>query len=513
MGVKERGLFGYVAMRGGRGLCWCVLLLLLLPVGRAARGQAVGGRDAREPVYPMGGGPLRQVRSLIRDYYVDRVDVDSLSALAGRGGAAGDTLGEAQAPQGTEEESQIRHLLEQLDPHSYYLTREEAEDRRRGFEGKFYGIGVSFQLFKDTVRVVQVLPHGPASKVGMRTGDNILRVNGRWLSGVSAKMRDVLHTIRGDRGTAVEARVLRGRDTLDFTMRRDELPLRTVDAYYMLAPTVGYLHCSSFGFSTRGEVVKALNALEKEGMKSLVFDLSDNGGGVMNAAIAVCSDFLKRGQTIVTVRGASYPQTGFSSPYTGKYSELPMVVVVNEFSSSASEIMAGAMQDWDRAVLVGARTFGKGLVQGVFPLENGGELSLTVARYYTPSGRSIQMPYSLGHAQEYREAFARRYVSGRVDTVDGRYFGRAHAYRTLQSGRTVYGGGGVVPDVYVMRDTAHALSARLSGYERKGYMQHWVVGFTDGRREQYLKDYPTASDYVRGYAVSDADLGDRKSVV
>lgn len=482
------------------------LLLLALSFSGVSQGQAPSRYDAREPVYAIGVGPLRQVLGLVRDYYVDRIDVDSLYGLSEQKRAAGDTLDARADRQETSEEVQIRHLLEELDPHSYYLTREEAADRRRGFEGKFYGIGISFQLFKDTVRVVQVLPNGPASKVGMRTGDNILRVDGRQLSGVSAKMTDVLHTIRGDKGTAVTVRVLRERDTLDFSLQRDELPLHTVDAYYMLTPSVGYIHCSSFGFSTRGEIVKALRALEEEGMRSLLFDLSDNSGGVMNTAIAVCSDFLKRGQTIVTVRGASYPQTGFSSPYTGKYSELPMVVLVNEFSSSASEIMAGAMQDWDRAVVVGARTFGKGLVQGVFPLENGGELSLTVARYYTPSGRSIQTPYELGHAQEYRAAFVRRYVSGRVDTSDDRYFQNAHEYKTLESGRTVYGGGGVVPDVYVSRDTTRALSARLSGYERKGYMQHWVVGFADGRREQYMRQYPTVSEYVRRFAIGEADL-------
>lgn len=507
MGVSERGIVaGRAAGALRRGVRGGVLLVVLLLSG-AAYGQGAKRRDVREPVYPVGVGPLHQVLGLVRGYYVDRVDVDSLYAVASRP-PADDTIKKADEEQqpGSEEEAQIRRLLEQLDPHSYYLTREEAEDRRRGFEGKFYGIGISFQLFRDTVRVVQVLPRGPASKVGMRTGDNILSVDGRQLSGVSAKMNDVLHTIRGDKGTAVSVRVLRARDTLDFKMERDELPLHTVDAYYMLTPTVGYLHCSSFGFSTRGEIVSALRELEREGMKSLVFDLSDNGGGVMNTAIAICSDFLKREQTIVTVRGASYPPTSFSSPYTGKYSELPMVVLVNEFSSSASEIMAGAMQDWDRAVVVGARTFGKGLVQGVFPLDNGGELSLTVARYYTPSGRSIQMPYELGHAQEYREAFVRRYVSGRVDTSDDRYFRKAQEYKTLVSGRTVYGGGGVVPDVYVARDTTQSLSARLADYERKGYMQHWVAGYADGRRAEFMRRYPTASAYVRGFAVRESDI-------
>lgn len=488
-----------------------LLLLLLLAFPWMLRGQGAAARrahnDAREPVYQVGVGPLQQVLSLVRNYYVDEVNVDSLYAAAREKMAVKDSLAADSVQPLSEEEVLIRRLLEQLDPHSYYLTKEEAADRHQDFEGKFYGIGVSFQVFKDTVRVVQVLPNGPASRVGIRTGDYIMEVNGRRLSGVKAKSSDVMHTIRGDKGTTVKAYVLREGKRLDFIMKRDELPLRTVDSYYMLTPKIGYLHCSSFGFVTRGEIVRALGELKREGMESLIFDLSDNGGGVMNSAIAVCSDFLLRGQSIVSVRGESYPSTGFSSPHMGVYCQLPMVVVVNEFSSSASEIMAGAMQDWDRAVLVGARTFGKGLVQGVFPLENGGELSLTVARYYTPSGRSIQMPYELGHAKEYREAFVRRYVAGRQDSTDDKYFAHAKEYRTLTSGRKVYGGGGIVPDVYVERDTTHALSSRLADYERKGYMQHWVVGFVDAHRKDYLKRYATATQFVQKYTVEESTIG------
>ena len=504
MGV---GLSGFwVRDRLGGGRVWCVVALFLLVQPSGACGQSALRRDAREPVYSVGVGPLRQTLDLIRNYYVDAVDVDSLYRVVVREQPPKDTAVGVSSQALTDEEQRIQRVLEQLDPHSYYLTRAEAEDRRRGFEGKFYGIGVSFQVFKDTVRVVQVLPHGPASKVGMRVGDNILSVNGHRLSGVGARTSDVMHTIRGDKGSRVAVRVLRVRDTLEFKMKRDELPLNTVDSYYMLTPTVGYLHCASFGFSTRGEIVKALQSLEKQGMRSLIIDLSDNGGGVMNTAVSVCSDFLKEGQAVMSVRGMSYPVTVFSAPYTGKYSELPMVVVVNELSSSASEIMAGAMQDWDRAVLVGARTFGKGLVQGVFPLENGGELSLTVARYYTPSGRSIQAPYELGHAKEYRDAFARRYASGLSDTLGGANQKGTYAYKTLVNGRTVYGGGGVEPDVVVLRDTTKTMSPRVVGYERKGYMQHWVVGYVTACRKGYLRRYPTVERYAEGYRVQDSTL-------
>lgn len=464
---------------GVRHVVSVLLLVVLLPVVSCGQGLP---RNAQRTGYSMSDGPLVQTLHLIRDCYVDRLGIDSV------------------------EEAALRQLLEQLDPHSYYLTAEEAKDRRNGFEGKFYGVGVAFQLFKDTVRVVQVLPDGPASRAGMLVGDNILEVDGKRLSGVKAKMSDVRHAIRGEKGTFVQVRVQRGRSSLIFRIERSELPLHTVTSYYMLTPTIGYLHCNSFGFSTREEIVEALSELENAGMKSLVFDLCDNDGGIFQTAVAVCSDFLQNQQSIVSAYGANYPSRSFSSSYTGKYSDLPMVVLVNEFSASAAEIVAGAMQDWDRAVLVGTRTFGKGLVQGVFPLSTGGELNLTVARYYTPSGRSIQTPYEMGHRQEYREAFERRIIAGQEDTADDKYFTSPYKYKTRVSGRTVYGGGGVVPDVYIRRDTLGLPSSRLLRYEREGYMLQWVVDHMGEKRQEYMEKYPFVESFMHGFALVQSEL-------
>ena len=295
-------------------------------------------------------------------------------------------------------EEAIKGMLESLDPHSSYTDAKETKELEEPLQGEFSGVGIQFNMNKDTLYVIQTVPGGPSERVGVLAGDRIIYVNDTIIAGVKMKNSDIQKRLRGKKGTNVTIKVKRPgvKELITFRITRDNIPLHSIDAQYMLDERTGYLRISRFGAKTHEEMMDALEELKKQGMTQLVMDLSDNGGGYLNAAIDMCNEFLDRGQLMVYTEGDNSPRNEANANGWGEHKDLHMVVMVNQYSASAAEIFAGAMQDWDRAVIVGRRTFGKGLVQRPFKFEDGSMMRLTVARYYTPSGRCIQKPYSRG---------------------------------------------------------------------------------------------------------------------
>lgn len=430
----------------------------------------------------MGKGELKlmQTLSYISNYYVDTVDMDPLVEKA------------------------IVSVLEQLDPHSYYIDQEDATNVTSELEGHFDGIGVEFTIIRDTLQVVSAIPSGPAEKNGVRAGDRIIAVDGENIAGVGVTNARVFKLLRGKKGTRVRIRNVRGRDTLDFTLVRDAIPLHSVDVVYMLRPTIGYIRLNRFAMNSNEEFEAALRDLHKAGAKSYVLDLRGNGGGVMETSVRLAAHFLQPGNQIVYAQGRSVPKQEYFAPRgAGKYADVPLVVLVDEYSASASEILSGALQDWDRAVIVGRRTFGKGLVQNQIPLADGSLIRITVARYYTPSGRMIQTPYEMGHKEEYVESFRARYEGGELFAADSMHLADTLRFRTLRTGRPVYGGGGIVPDVFVPIDTVRG-SAYVNRLDRKGLINQWVTDYMEAERGRLKARYKSFEAFDRDFKMTSA---------
>ena len=388
-------------------------------------------------------------------------------------------------------EDAIKGMLENLDPHSSYTDAKETKELEEPLQGEFSGVGIQFNMNKDTLYVIQTVPGGPSERVGVLAGDRIIYVNDTTIAGVKMKNSDIQKRLRGKKGTQVTIKVQRPgvKDLITFRITRDNIPLHSIDAQYMLDDHTGYLRISRFGAKTHEEMIDALKQLKKQGMTQLVMDLSDNGGGYLNAAIDRCNEFLYRGQL------------------RGEYKDLPLVVMVNQYSASAAEIFAGAMQDWDRAVIVGRRTFGKGLVQRPFKFEDGSMMRLTVARYYTPSGRCIQKPYDRGNKKAYEKELLDRANEGEYYSLDSIQFNDSLRYTTRLNGRTIYGGGGVMPDVYVPIDTTE-YSTYYRDMTAKGIINQFAIQYVDKHRKSIAKQYKTVKDFDRGFTVSDEMMRD-----
>lgn len=367
---------------------------------------------------------LRLTERIIENYYVDSVDMNR-----------------------TVEEG-IISMLRTLDPHSSYSNREETIEMTETLGGGFSGVGISFNMLRDTLFVVSTVIGGPCEKVGMLAGDRIIVANDTLMSGAGRSTSDVRKILRGPKGTTVRMKVQRQNEPelIDFVVTRDEIPIYSVDAHYMAAPGVGYIKIVRFAESTEKEVKDALKALKKQGMKRLIIDLQGNGGGYMNAAVAVAQLFLDKGDEIVYTKGLRVQPSYYSAASTGPYRDIEVVTMVDQSSASASEILAGAFQDNDRGVVIGRRTFGKGLVQRPFPFPDGSMIRLTTAHYYTPSGRSIQKPYDEGE-EDYNKDLYRRLQSGEL-TDSTMSVAHPDSLRfTTSNGRVVYGGGGITPDI------------------------------------------------------------------
>ena len=406
-------------------------------------------------------------------------------------------------------EEAIKGMLESLDPHSSYTDAKETKELEEPLQGEFSGVGIQFNMNKDTLYVIQTIPGGPSERVGVLAGDRIIYVNDTTIAGVKMKNSDIQKRLRGKKGTNVTIKVKRPgvKDLITFRITRDNIPLHSIDAQYMLDERTGYLRISRFGAKTHEEMMDALKELEKQGMTQLIMDLNDNGGGYLNAAIDMCNEFLDRGQLMVYTEGENSPRNEANANGWGNYKTLPMVVMVNQYSASAAEIFAGAMQDWDRAVVVGRRTFGKGLVQRPFKFEDGSMMRLTVARYYTPSGRCIQKPYSRGDKKAYEKELLDRYNEGEDYSLDSIQINDSLRYTTRVNGRTIYGGGGVMPDIFVPVDTTE-YSTYYRDMTAKGILNQYAIKYVDKNRKAISKQFKTVKDFDNGFTVSDEMMRD-----
>ena len=406
-------------------------------------------------------------------------------------------------------EDAIRGMLENLDPHSSYTDAKETKELEEPLQGEFSGVGIQFNMSQDTLYVIQTVPGGPIERVGVLAGDRIIYVNDTTIAGVKMKNSDIQKRLRGPKGSKVTIQVKRPgvKELITFRITRDNIPLHSIDAQYMLDERTGYLRISRFGAKTHEEMMEALKELSKQGMTQLVMDLSDNGGGYLNAAIDMCNEFLDRGQLMVYTEGENSPRNEAHANGWGDYKDLHMVVMVNQYSASAAEIFAGAMQDWDRAVIVGRRTFGKGLVQRPIKFEDGSMMRLTVARYYTPSGRCIQKPYSRGDKKAYEKELLDRANEGEYYSLDSIQFNDSLRYTTCLNGRTIYGGGGVMPDVYVPIDTTE-YTTYYRDMTAKGIINQYVIQYVDKNRKQISKQYKKLKDFDGGFTVTDEMMRD-----
>ena len=429
----------------------CVVLGMLLGVFYSSHFST-----ARLNIINGGANKLGNLLEAIQDNYVDEVRLDSII------------------------EEAIPLILKELDPHSSYISAADASEANDELRGSFSGIGISFSVPKDTVTVMQVIPGGPAEKVGLLAGDRIITAGKDTLIGMSNN--DIMKHLKGPGGTEVKLGVLRRNATkpIYFTVERGEIPVHSIDASYMVNDKTGYVCIQNFGEQTYNEFIVALADLNMQGMKSLIVDLRGNRGGYMHIAIQMANEFLKRNQLIVYTEGRRSKRENYYSDGTGTFQGLPLVVLIDEGSASASEIFAGAMQDNDRATILGRRSFGKGLVQQPMDFKDGSCIRLTVARYYTPSGRCIQKPYQPGHGEEYEMELIERYERGEYFSGDSIKKEGEEFHTTL--GRPVYGGGGITPDLFVPEDTT-----LYTPYYREavihGYIRQFAFEYTDKNRE------------------------------
>lgn len=403
-------------------------------------------------------------------------------------------------------EKTVTSMLQSLDPHSSYIAASEFETVNEPLEGNFDGIGVEFNIIKDTIRVVNPIEGGPSERIGIRAGDKIVKVEGKNMAGVHITNKEVFEKLRGKRGTIVNVTILRSgiAKPLDFNITRDAIPLYSLDASYMVKPDIGYIKISKFAATTYDEYIKAFNELSKQGMKKLILDLRGNPGGYLNAAVDISDEFLTNGLQIVYTQGKANPKKTYKATTRGSFENNPLVILIDEGSASASEIVAGAVQDNDRGTIIGRRSFGKGLVQDQLQLPDGSAIRLTVARYYTPTGRCIQKPYSDDKDQYYNEEYD-RYNNGELLNQDSIKLDKTKIYKTPE-GKTVYGGGGIMPDVFVPLDTAKTNSF-LNKVFYAGIMNTFAFEYADKNRNR-LKAYTTAKNYIDKFEINDAILED-----
>lgn len=449
------------------GLCLCGALLV----------------SAQNKILNSPARKLQLAEFAIANLYVDDVDEDKLV------------------------EDAIINMLEELDPHSTYSDAEEVKKLNEPLVGNFDGIGVQFNMATDTLFIIQPVSGGPSEKVGILAGDRIIEVNDTVIAGVKMSTEEIMRRLRGPKGTKVNLKIMRRgvSGLLPFTVKRDKIPVYSLDASYMMNKTTGYMRISRFAATTADEFEKALHDLQKKGMRNLILDLQGNGGGYLNAAIEIANHMLQKGELIVYTEGKRNPRTEFNARGNGDFRDGKLVVLVDEFSASASEIVTGAIQDWDRGTVVGRRTFGKGLVQRPIDLPDGSMIRLTVARYYTPSGRCIQKPYE--SIEQYNKDLIERYNRGEMLSADSIHFPDSLKAKTLKLGRTVYGGGGIMPDYFVPIDTTYYTDYYLA-LRDKGVIVQENLKLIDAHRSEWKEKYKTFERFNKRFEVSDEMLED-----
>lgn len=426
--------------------------------------------------------PVQEVLDLINRKYVDNENIDSLGTSA------------------------IQTILNQLDPHSVYLPLQELKQVNEDLEGQFFGIGIQFNIINDTVNVVNVLDKGPSQKAGLLIGDQIIKVNDSLVAGNQTTAVKLRKLIVGDAGKKVAIIILRGGIQKQFNITRGPVPLYSLDAAYMITDTTGYIRLNKFSETTYKEFMNALLKLQKEGMKSLILDLRDNGGGVLTQSTNIADEFLNDNKLITYTEGAHSPKKEYLCQKDGAFEKGKLVILVNEGTASASEILSGALQDWDRATIVGRRTFGKGLVQEQFQLSDGAGLRLTVARYYTPLGRSIQKPYQKGF-EVYDHDLINRFKDGEMTSADSIKHTGGKKYITLD-GNVLYGGGGITPDVFVAIDTS-SIEKNVMKVLMAGTLNRFVyLNFLKHQNE--FKKYISPQMFEKKYVADDSTLNSLK---
>ena len=449
----------------------CAAILSLLSIGAVAQFRINMGEDS----------PLRKLQiaeMAVTNLYVDSVNEDKLV------------------------EDGIRGMLEKLDPHSSYLTAKEVKAANEPLQGNFEGIGVQFNMAEDTLLVIQPVTNGPSEKVGIIAGDRIVKVNDTIIAGVKMPKEEIMKRLRGPKGTKVVLAIVRRgiQDTLTFNVVRDKIPIHTIDAAYMVRRKVGYIRIGSFGAATHDEFVESMNKLTKAGMESLILDLQENGGGYLQTAVKIAEEFLQAGDLIVYTDGRRTQRTEYKAKGGGLFTKGKVIVLVDSYTASAAEIVSGAIQDHDRGIVVGRRTFGKGLVQRPIDLPDGSMIRLTIAHYYTPSGRCIQKPYEKGKQKDYAEDMLHRLKSGELMSADSVHFADSLKYYTLKEHRVVYGGGGIMPDEFVPLDTT-----KYTRFHRELAAKSLVINanlrYVDQNRKQLHRDYKTFEDYCQRFEV------------
>ena len=399
-------------------------------------------------------------------------------------------------------EQAIIGMLKDLDPHSTYSNPEEVRKMNEPLVGNFEGIGVQFNMAEDTLFVIQPVSGGPSEKVGILAGDRIVAVNDTAIAGVKMSQEDIMRRLRGPKGTKVYLKIVRRgvKEQLPFTVTRDKIPVYSLDASYMVDKQIGYIKVNRFGATTHKEFMEAFNKLQKQGMKDLILDLQGNGGGYLNIAIDLANEFLDKGELIVYTEGRRNPRSEFLAKGDGKFRKGRLVVLVDEYSASASEIVSGAIQDWDRGVVVGRRTFGKGLVQRPIDLPDGSMIRLTVARYYTPAGRCIQKPYE--SIEQYNADLIERYNRGEMMSADSIHFPDSLKTQTLKLGRTVYGGGGIMPDYFVPVDTT-LFTQYHRDLSNKGLLLKVHYQLIDAHRQEWQEKYQDYEAFSKKFELTD----------
>lgn len=404
-------------------------------------------------------------------------------------------------------ETAIVEVLKELDPHSQYISKEELDRVNEPLVGSFEGIGVTFQLFNDTILVIAPVPGGPSDKLGIMAGDKIVKIEDEDATGKKITNDWVMKRLRGKKGTVVNVSIYRkgSKDLLVYEIVRDKIPLNSIDATHMIRPGIGYIKLNRFSRTSMTEFYESMAKLKDEGMKSLILDLRGNSGGFLDVANTLSDQFLSSGKLIVYTEGVSSPRQNLTASGEGGFENGKLVVLIDEGSASASEIVSGAIQDWDRGLLIGRRSFGKGLVQRPFNLSDGSQIRLTTSRYFTPSGRSIQKPYE-GGTEDYYKDLADRYKHGEFVHSDSIKFPDSLKYQT-NGGRTVYGGGGIMPDIFVPLDST-IYTTYFSDLVRKGVFNQFSVDFLDKNRSTLLSEYSSFSEFKSKFNVDDKMMED-----
>lgn len=456
-----------------------VLAVCLLPLATQAQGKDKGEFKLTPD------RKLLMAEQVIERFYVDSVD-------------AGNMVQDA-----------IVAMLKTLDPHSSYSDPEETKELTTPLEGNFSGIGVQFNMLNDTLFVIQTTSGGPSEKVGILPGDRIVQAGDSVIAGRKLPNSRIIKILRGPKGSEVDLKVLRRGEAepIVFHVVRDDIPVYSVDAAYMADPTTGYIRVSRFGEETDKEFEAALEKLRKQGMQNLIVDLEDNGGGYLQAAHQLASHFLDKGDMVVYTDAPKMGRTVYAVEKPGNFNKGRLVIMANQYSASASEILSGAVQDNDRGLIVGRRTFGKGLVQRPFPFPDGSMIRLTVSRYYTPSGRSIQKPYAPGDEESYRKDMLHRYEAGEFSSADSIHLPDSLRFETLHNHRPVYGGGGIMPDLFVPIDTT-AFTPYYRNLVAKGVLNRFCITYVDRSRSQLNREYPDVDAFIAKFNVDSAMMND-----